>query len=187
VSISPRRLVTSELLKVSTTRAARWVLISAGLLVVLAISGAVASGSIPEPLGTDAGLRIVLEHGGLPAILPLILGILMTAGEYRDGTVAETFLTEPRRTRVLLAKVTSGTVVGLMSGVSCAVLAVGTSSGAVRGATSYLPDEQLLTFTPEEDFVPGEEITVTLDLSKLRGETGRTGSGRFTTTFKVAP
>jgi hypothetical protein len=53
--------------------------------------------------------------------------------------------------------------------------------------TSYLPEEQLLTFTPARDFVPGEEITVTLDLSKLRGETGRTGSGRFSTTFKVAP
>jgi hypothetical protein len=68
-----------------------------------------------------------------------------------------------------------------------AVLAVGTSSGDVRGTTSYIPDEQLLTFAPAQDFVPGEEITVTLDLSKLRGQTGRTGSGRYSTTFKVAP
>lgn len=68
-----------------------------------------------------------------------------------------------------------------------AVLAVGTASGDVRGATSYLPEEQLLTFAPERDFAPGEEITVTLDLSKLRAGNGRTGSGRFSTTFKVAP
>ncbi len=67
-----------------------------------------------------------------------------------------------------------------------AVLAVGTSSGDIRGRTAFDPDEQLLTFTPFSDFTPGEEITVTVDLSKLRGEAGRTGSGLFSTTFKVA-
>ena len=67
-----------------------------------------------------------------------------------------------------------------------AVLAVGTSSGDIRGTVSYLATEQLLRFTPSQDFAPGEEVTVTLDLSKVRGEAGRTGSGRFSTTFKVA-
>ncbi|MGA7990437.1 MAG: hypothetical protein WCC53_03290, partial [Thermoanaerobaculia bacterium] len=67
-----------------------------------------------------------------------------------------------------------------------AVLAVGTSSGDIRGTTAFLPDEQLLRFTPSQDFVPGEEVTVTLDLSRLRGDAGRTGSGRFSTTFRVA-
>jgi hypothetical protein len=68
-----------------------------------------------------------------------------------------------------------------------AVLAVGSTSGDIRGTASYDPEEQLLTFAPASDFSPGEEITVTLDLSKLRGETGRTGSGRFSTTFRVSP
>src|SRR5450631_2491509 len=67
-----------------------------------------------------------------------------------------------------------------------AVLAVGTASGDIRGRAAYLPDEQLLRFTPSSDFVPGEEITVTLDLSKLRGVTGRTGVGRMSTNFTVA-
>ncbi len=68
-----------------------------------------------------------------------------------------------------------------------AVLAVGTSSGDIGGQVSYLAEEQLLRFAPSSDFVPGEEITVTLDLSKVRGETGRKGSGLFSTTFKIAP
>jgi hypothetical protein len=68
-----------------------------------------------------------------------------------------------------------------------AVQAVGTSSGEIRGTAAYDADEQLLRFTPAADFSPGEEITVTLDLSKLRGEAGRTGSGLFSTSFKVAP
>ena len=67
-----------------------------------------------------------------------------------------------------------------------AVLAVGTSSGEIRGRAAYLANEQLLQFSPSSDFVPGEEITVTLDLSKLRGEAGRSGMGRASTTFQVA-
>ena len=68
-----------------------------------------------------------------------------------------------------------------------AVLAVGTTSGEIRGQTSYLAEEELLRFSPSQDFAPGEDVTVTLDLSKLRGEAGRKGSGLFSTTFKVAP
>ncbi len=68
-----------------------------------------------------------------------------------------------------------------------AVVAVGTKSGEIRGTVSFAPKEWLLQFAPSEDFRPGEEITVTLDLGKLRGEGGRKGSGLFSTSFKVAP
>lgn len=68
-----------------------------------------------------------------------------------------------------------------------AVLAVGTKSGEIRGTTSFAAEEWLLAFTPSRDLEAGEEVTVTLDLARLRGQTGRTGSGRFSTTFKVAP
>jgi hypothetical protein len=67
-----------------------------------------------------------------------------------------------------------------------AVLAVGTSSGPIAGAASFDERDQLLRFAPSQDFAPGEEVTVTLDLSKLRGENGKEGSGRFSTTFAVA-
>lgn len=124
-----RGLVAAEILKLSTTRAARWVLAVGGLLVALAMSGAIASGGVPlASLGTDDGLRTVMEHGGLPAILPLILGVLMTAGEYRHGTAVDTFLTEPRRARAVLAQLTAGALVGLASGVVCAVVAAVTAA-----------------------------------------------------------
>lgn len=118
---STRGLVSAELTKLATTRAARWIIIAAALLVALAMSGAVASGGIPlSMLATDAGLRTVLEHGGLTAILPLVVGILISAGEYQHGTVVDTFLTEPRRTRVIGAKLLSGALVGAAAGIGCA-------------------------------------------------------------------
>ena len=66
-----------------------------------------------------------------------------------------------------------------------AVLAVGSKSGDIPGAVSYLPSDGLLRFSPSNDFIPGETVTVTLDLSKLRGAGGKEGSGRVSTSFLV--
>lgn len=129
MTTSTRPLVSAELTKLATTRAARWIIIAAALLVALAISGAVASGGVPlSTLGTDAGLRTVLEHGGLTAILPLVVGILISAGEYQHGTVVDTFLTEPRRTLVIGAKLLSGALVGAVAGIGCATVTAMTAA-----------------------------------------------------------
>lgn len=112
------RLVAGELRKLSSTRAPRWVAASAVGMTVLALSGAVASGGIPEDtMATPDGVRLVLGHGGLAAILSLVLGVLATASEYRHGTVVDTLLSEPRRGRVLTAKAATLAVVGAATGV----------------------------------------------------------------------
>ena len=66
-----------------------------------------------------------------------------------------------------------------------AVTAIGSLSGEITGVVSYLPREQLLRFAPQADFAPGEEVTVTVDLAKLRGITGAHGEGRMSTRFSV--
>ena len=66
-----------------------------------------------------------------------------------------------------------------------AVLAVGSTSGEIEGTVSYLERDGLLRFSPARDFAPGETVTVTLDLSKLRGPGGRPGAGRISTNFLV--
>jgi hypothetical protein len=66
-----------------------------------------------------------------------------------------------------------------------AVLALGSKSGEIEGAVSYLPRDGLLRFLPSRDFAPGETVTVTLDLSKLRGPADREGSGKVSTSFLV--
>lgn len=126
---SLRNLWAAELLKLTTTRAARWILVSVALLAALAISGIVASGAVPQDqLSTDTGLRTVLTHGGLSALLSLILGILISAGEYQHGTVVDTFLTEPRRGRVIGAKLLAGALVGVVAGIACAATTATTVS-----------------------------------------------------------
>lgn len=66
-----------------------------------------------------------------------------------------------------------------------AVLAVGTLSGEIPGAVTWDASDQLLRFSPSQDFRPGEEVTVTLDLGRVESAEGRSGSGRATTTFRV--
>jgi hypothetical protein len=66
-----------------------------------------------------------------------------------------------------------------------AILAVGSLSGEIPGAIEWLEEDRLLRFVPLQDFVPGDEVTVTLDLGKVGSAGGRSGSGRATTTFRV--
>lgn len=66
-----------------------------------------------------------------------------------------------------------------------AVLALGSKSGEIGGAVSYLERDGLLRFAPSRDFAAGETVTVTLDLSKLRGSGGNSGSGKVSTSFLV--
>jgi ABC-2 type transport system permease protein len=128
-AITPRKpglggLMRAEAAKLNSTRAPRWVAASAIGMTLLALSGAVASGGIPEEsLRTADGLRTVLGHGGLAAILALVLGVLATASEHRHGTIVDTYLSEPRRGRMLSAKVATLAVAGVTVGLVVAAAA----------------------------------------------------------------
>lgn len=134
------RLVRAELAKLMSVRSTLWLLVGGAGLAVLALSGSVASGGVPEDdMATSHGLRLVLQHGGVGAILPLVLGILISAGEYRNGSVVDTFLTEPRRWRVVVAKLISGGVMGLVAGAISCVATLGASAAWYAGKDIDLP------------------------------------------------
>lgn len=121
-------LVRAELAKLTTVRTPRWVLLAQVVLLSMAASGAVVSGALgADELARPDGLRRLLEHGGVVAVLSLAVGITLSAGEYRHGTVVDTFLTEPRRARVVAAQLTAGLLAGLVAGVvvAAATLALG--------------------------------------------------------------
>ena len=89
-------MIRSEFRKLSTIRGP-WLLLAAGpLLVVAGITGLVQSGAdVRDP----AIQSKALAHVGLAALFTLIFGILAVAGEYRHGTVTDTFLSFPGRGR----------------------------------------------------------------------------------------
>lgn len=70
---------------------------------------------IPEiDLSGPALIRQVWSTMGSASVIALILGILAFTAEYRHGTITDTFLTEPRRARVVAAKAVVNAALGIM-------------------------------------------------------------------------
>jgi ABC-2 type transport system permease protein len=65
-------------------------------------------------------------------VFPLVVGALTYPAELRHQTITPTFLAEPRRTVVLVAKLVSGTALGLVFGVAGTAASVG-AGAAVLG------------------------------------------------------
>ncbi len=114
-------LVSNELFKLRTSRAPWLVLGLQLVLIVAAMSGmAVAQLDFNSPTAA----RLILGHAGMTSLFVLIVGILAVAGEYRDGTITDTFLSTPRRSRVIAAKLIIYTGLGLMDGIFSAIAAL---------------------------------------------------------------
>lgn len=137
------------------------------------------------------------SHGKLPPLPPIppdvFVGVVLlaTPAARADGpapTAADVF---PAPGSVVAArKVTVNFLVGTPlapNGIDAdAILALGSLSGELPGTISYQAEDQLLRFAPDRNFTPGENVTVTLDLEKVKGLGGRSGEGKVSTTFHVA-
>jgi ABC-2 type transport system permease protein len=127
-------LIANEILKLRTARAPWLILLAQQAVIGLGISGIVATGKdLTQP---QAG-RILLCHAGLSSLFVLVLGIMAVAGEYRDGTITDTFMATPRRARVIAAKLVTYTALGVLSGIMSAVTALAVTGFwfSAKGAT----------------------------------------------------
>jgi ABC-type transport system involved in multi-copper enzyme maturation permease subunit len=110
-------LVRAELLKLRSTRLPLGLLL--GTLAMVAVTIAV---SVPQAATQDVPLTlddprllavVVGESLGVPQVMAVLLGVLTSTQEHRYGTATSTYLVEPRRTRVLVAKCLSSIIGGL--------------------------------------------------------------------------
>ncbi len=106
------RLVYAELLKLTTTRILLWLGLLILGLVTLIISLTAGNNSTDE-LAQAAHQRDLLTPAAISALVALILGIVVSAGEYAHGTVGQTFLVAPVRFRVIAAKLVAAALVGV--------------------------------------------------------------------------
>jgi ABC-2 type transport system permease protein len=121
------RLLAAEWLKLQTTRAL-WgtapaiFLLSAVAVAGLVLSSEVAGVALLEP--TQGVRQAALHLTSTGAVLVMVLGIVISAGEYRTQTATDTFLTTPRRSRVVAAKLAIGAILGLALGALSAAVAL---------------------------------------------------------------
>jgi ABC-2 type transport system permease protein len=146
------RLVAAEWLKVRTTWFLWATLPAVVLLSAVAVAGLVLSSELVgvalfEP--TEGVRQAALHLTSTGAVLVMVLGIIISAGEYRTQTATDTFLTTPRRSRVVGAKLFMGAILGL---------GLGAFSAAVGFPLAYLWFEAEGAAFPVGD----EEVWLTL-------------------------
>jgi ABC-2 type transport system permease protein len=114
------------------------------------------SGGVPAPGLDNATMVSTVYTAGLSIayLLTLVVGVMSIGSEYRHKTITSTFLSTPKRVRVMVAKVTSLLGIGAFYGVVFLLGSVG-----VGGATIAIKG-----FSPFPDVGP---ITRALALSLL--------------------
>jgi ABC-2 type transport system permease protein len=120
--------IRTELLKLRTTRLAAGMLAVAagwtGLVAGVEASRAGPGGMVPSLAGA-AGMRDVVTSTGFALIIAAVFGATVTSGELRHHTITDTYLDEPNRRRVLIAKVIAAGLTGLAIGAVGSIVTTG--------------------------------------------------------------
>jgi hypothetical protein len=126
-------LLAAECRKATDTRAARWLLAATVLLAVAAQAVPLA---FPHAVAQDRASFLTWAALGLSRLLPIALMLTMTA-EWSQRTALTTFTLEPRRGRVLAAKVAAGLALTVIGG--CIAFGIAQAGVAVAGAAGRHP------------------------------------------------
>jgi len=133
-------LIATEFRKLRTVRSPWLLLLAAQAVVAVGVAGPLATaaaGQEHEMVSTAAA------HLGLASLLPLVLGITAVAGEYRHRTITDTYLGNPRRGRVLLAKILVYTVAGLTFGLVGTATVLLATTIFLGGTAGWIGDGEL--------------------------------------------
>jgi len=130
-----RRLLRAEWQKTISTRAIRWLLAATAAITIGALTVPLL---FPHEITQSRASYLTWAALGLSRLLPVVLMLTMTA-EWSQRTAMTTFTQEPRRSRVLAAKILTGQAVSL-AGAGFAFLAaqaaVLAANAAGRGITT---------------------------------------------------
>jgi ABC-type transport system involved in multi-copper enzyme maturation permease subunit len=145
--------IRTEFLKVCTIRLPAGLLGLAaglsGLMAALKASRAGVSGHrAVAPLDTISGLTQVVTSTGPALLMAMVLGITISAGEFRHGTATATYLAVPDRRRVLVAKAVTAAAGGLVFGLVAMAVTTGVAFGFVvaRGDSMALAGDTLVRY-----------------------------------------
>jgi ABC-2 type transport system permease protein len=123
------RLLSSELLKLRTTRTFYALIAGAvALILIIAVLGA----ALGKFTGTGTPGRDLLAVAGLSPLFALVIGVIGVTTEFRHGTITPSLLVEPVRTRLMAAKLLAQLLAGLVLGLLC----YGVCAGIVAGILS---------------------------------------------------
>ncbi len=132
------RLLSAELFKLRTTRTFYGLV--GGVLGLIYLITVLAS-SLGHPHRGDDVMRGLMGLAGLAGAIALVLGVLSISTEFRHGTITPTLLVAPRRVPLLVSKLITAVLAGLVLGllatgfVAIAVSLIASARGYDDGAT----------------------------------------------------
>jgi hypothetical protein len=133
-------LLRAELRKVRATPTTWWLLLgTAAIGVVGTLAPLIAADGDAADLLTDHDLQQAMHGAAAGAILVIVAGIIGMAGDWRFGQATQTFLTTPRRWRVVAAKGVTYMGVGAVYGVAAGAGATAAAWGWYRANDLALP------------------------------------------------
>jgi hypothetical protein len=123
-------LIKAELLAARGTRSV-WVL--AGVTVAFCVAWAALEVLVFMRTGSGATIDSAYSMAGQGYLFAMVLGIMLTAGEYRHHTITWTLLATPRRGRVIVAKLAACAILGLLVGVVAVAVTAPITAGLLAG------------------------------------------------------
>ncbi|HEY8718442.1 ABC transporter permease [Pengzhenrongella sp.] len=148
-----RKLVTTRLWWILLVAMAAYMAFLAGVMAFVFTqdpssmsSGFPGAAQPAAPSAQEVARTIYTLATSLGYVFPVIVGALAMTSEFRHQTITPTFLAEPRRAVVLVAKMLSSVAVGLLFGVVGTLATVGAGAGvlALLGEPSFLTDPIVL-------------------------------------------
>jgi ABC-2 type transport system ATP-binding protein len=119
-------LLRAEWRKVTTVKLGWGMLLGAMALAALGVVAQIASngasGNIALPLSAAATQKSIAASASSAYLFSVVVGIILITTEFRHFTSRPTFLIEPRRGRVIVAKLIIAALVGIIYGAICAAL-----------------------------------------------------------------
>lgn len=120
------RLVRAEWRKVTSIKLGWGMLLGAMALAALGVVAQIASngvrGGVQLPLSDATVQKSIAASASSAYLFSIVVGIILITTEFRHFTSRPTFLIEPRRGFVIVAKMLVAAVVGIIYGIVCALL-----------------------------------------------------------------
>jgi ABC-2 type transport system permease protein len=108
-------LLRSELLKLRSTRTTLGLAVGmAALTIFVALASGFSASRTGLAFAPDQ--RDLFGVGGVAVLFAALIGVMSVTSEFRHGTIRPTLLFEPRRTRVILAKLAASLLMGALFG-----------------------------------------------------------------------
>jgi ABC-2 type transport system permease protein len=117
------RLLAAEVLKIRTIRTGYWLALASLALVAVATMSVVGS-EAADVLAALNEQRQVLRIAGIADVFAFLLGVVIVGGEQSHGTITQTFLVEPVRERVVVAKALVAAAVGAVLAAAAVVVVI---------------------------------------------------------------